>query len=151
MSSPRSNLDAVRRHRQRRVDELREEYASALRHLHDAEARAEDLERILARTLQELARRMDEGMAPDDLDAYYRFIAHQSTEIAAEQDALDRIRADCEIRRNILVQAKQNERLIASIERARAEAARRGRATQEQHALDDLVASRAVMKGDRRG
>lgn len=141
-----SKLEPVVPRRQRRVDELRLEYADLLDRLREEEARGDTMQALLLHTLNAVARQLDETIAPQELDAYYRFVAHQSTAIRGQRSALDQLRAVCEEKRRVLLQAKQDERVIAELERAHQEARRRAFDTREQHA-DEFLSHRTSMKG----
>jgi flagellar export protein FliJ len=151
MSASRSNLETVHRQRQRRVEEIRDEYAAMMSRLRDEETQFERLREVLTHTLLELARRQDEDMQPNELDAYYRFIAHQAAAVKDRREALTNLRTDCETKRAILVHAKQDEQLIAAVERSNRETARRILGKQEQHALDDLASYRTMQNTSRDG
>lgn len=141
-----SKLEPVFRQRQRRVDELRKEYADLLDRLREEEARGDAMQTLLLHTLDAAARRLDEAIAPDELDAYYRFVAYQSSALHGQRSALDQLRADCEEKRTILVQAKQDERVIADLEHAHREARRHAFDQREQHAIDEFLSHRTAMK-----
>ncbi|MBI3606842.1 MAG: hypothetical protein HY207_02625 [Nitrospirae bacterium] len=125
MSLTRSNLETVHRHRQRRVEEIRDEYVAMIHLLRDQEAQFERAQELLAHTIREFARRQADDMHSSEIDAYYRFVAHQAAEIKDRQEALDRFRTECETKRSVLAHAEQDEQLIAGIEHSRRETARR--------------------------
>ncbi|MFZ5861447.1 MAG: flagellar export protein FliJ [Nitrospirota bacterium] len=143
---PPTKLHSVSRLRQRRVDELRKEYAELLDQLHEEEARGDAMQALLDQTLQAVARQMHDAITPRELEAYYRFVAYQSTELQGHRSALDQLRAVCEEKRTILVQAKQDERVIVELERAHHARERRASDKREQHAADEFLTRRAVMK-----
>lgn len=151
MSASRSNLETVHRQRQRRVEEIRDQYAAMMSRLRDEETQFERLREVLTHTLLELARLQDEDMQPNELDAYYRFIAHQAAAVKYGREALTDLRTDCETKRAVLVHAKQDEQLIAAVECSNRETARRTLAKQEQDARDDLASYRTVLKTSRNG
>lgn len=142
-----SKLEPVVRRRQRRIDELRLEYADLLDRLREEEARGDTMQALLLHTLKAAARQLDGTIAPRELDAYYRFVAHQSTAIRGQHSALDQLRAVCEEKRRVLLQANQDERVIAELERTHQEARRRAFDTREQHAVDEFPSHRTAMKG----
>jgi flagellar export protein FliJ len=136
----------VHRQRRRRVDEVQREYAVLMERFREEDARRRRMQDLLEHTLQDIAQRIDNEIHSGDLDAYYRFVAHQSAELSRLRETLDQLRADCEAKHAVLVGAKREELVIAELERSHQQAERRALDTRDQYAVDDLISRRSAAR-----
>ncbi|HET8760769.1 MAG TPA: flagellar FliJ family protein [Nitrospiria bacterium] len=144
MEEFRSKLEPVHRQRPRRVEEIQKEYAEMMDRLREEEERGERMHELLEHTLRDIAQRIGGEIPSGDLDAYYRFVAHQSAELTHLRDTLDQLRADCEAKRAVLVGATHEEPAIAEPERSHQRAERLALDAREQYAVDDLASRRSA-------
>lgn len=134
----RFNLDAVLRYRQIMEDQKRRDFAEANRLLEEERLRREEMLRERAEIQDEIVRSFSEQSPFQSIVTSYNMVG--KLEVAA-RDSLgrqERLEAEKERRRQLLVAARQETRMMETLKDRRREEFVREQDKEEQSLLDEL-------------
>lgn len=134
-----SKLDAVLRQRKHREEEVQEEFIELKHDFDAAQNHLHRLHRELESALKELAEQQVKGIAPGELDLYYRLIKHQYDRLEARRSALRDLSDQCERKREDLLKATREKKVVEKIEEKRKEIYLKDLEKKERNLLDELA------------
>lgn len=135
----RSKLDAVLKLRKRREEAVQEEFIE-IKHDHDtAEDQLRRLHREFEAALKDLAEQQAKGIAPCELDLYYHLIKQQYDRLEERRKALQRLADQCERKRQDLLEATREKKVVEKIEEKRKEIFLKDLEKKERDLLDELA------------
>ncbi|MCG3115854.1 MAG: flagellar export protein FliJ [Candidatus Manganitrophus sp. SA1] len=132
-------LDAVLRQRKRREEEVQEEFIGLKHDLDTAQDQLHRLHRELESALKDLAEQQVKGIAPGELDLYYRLIKHQHDRLEERRKALQHLADRCEKKREDLLEATREKKVVEKIEEKRKDLYLKELEKKERNLLDELA------------
>jgi len=135
----RSKFDPVLRQRKRRQEEAQEEFVEMKRDLDTAEEQLRHLHMEFETALKELSEQQAKGIAPGELDLYYRLIKQQCDRLEERRKALRRLADECEKKRQNLLEATREKKVVEKIEEKRKEVFLKEIEKKERDLLDELA------------
>lgn len=138
MSRYQSKLDAVLKQRKRREEEVQEEFIEIKHDLNTAEDQVNDLHREFEAALKDLADQQKSGIAPGELDLYYRLIKQQYDRLEERRKTLQRLADQCEKKRLDLLEARCEKKAVEMIEKKRKEVHQKALEKKERDLFDEL-------------
>ena len=142
MAQWRPKLDAVLRHRKHREEQVQQEFAEVKSELLAQEEKLRKLRRELQETLCQLREKHTEGISPDEIDLYDRFIKRQHAEMETQHMIIRGLNEQYEAKREILSQAVQEKKVIEKIQDTHRKAFLKDLDKKQQDILDEIAGKR---------
>jgi flagellar FliJ protein len=134
-----SKLEAVLRQRKRREEEVQEKFIEMKRDLSRAEDQLLHLHKEFEAALKELAEEQVKGIAPGELDLYYRFIKQQYDRLEERRKVVRQLSDQCEKKRQDLLEATREKKVVEKIEEKRKDVYLKDLEKKERDLLDELA------------
>ena len=134
-----SKLNAVHRQRKRHEEEVQEEFIEMKHHLDAAEEELHRLHEELETALRDFAKQQGNGMVPSEMDLYYRFTKQQFDKLEDHRTAVQRLADQCEKKRQDLLEATREKKVIEKIEENRKELFLKDLQKKDRDLLDELA------------
>ncbi|MBI3802993.1 MAG: flagellar export protein FliJ [Nitrospirae bacterium] len=134
-----SKLDAVLQQRKHHEEALQGEFLEMKRALDTAEEQLHRLHQELETALKDFAEQQGAGMAPHEMDLYYRFIKQQYGQLEERRATVQRLADQCERKRQDLLEATREKKVVEKIEANRKEFYFKGLQKKERDLLDELA------------
>lgn len=147
MARYQSKLDAVLQQRKRHEEAVQGEFLGVKHSLDAAEDQLRQLHQELEAAMQEFTAQQGKGISPSEMDLYYRFLKQQYDKLEERRMAVQRLADQCERKRQDLLEATREKKVVEKIEANRKEAYLKELRRKEQIILDELAAR---PKGDLR-
>lgn len=109
---------------------------------HDLDTAQDQLHRLhseLESALKDLAEQQVKGIAPGELDLYYRLIKHQYDRLEERRKALRHLADRCEKKREDLLEATREKKVVEKIEEKRKGLYLKELEKKERNLLDELA------------
>lgn len=134
-----SKLDAVLKLRKRREEEVQQEFIEMKHDRDTAEDQLHRLHREFETALKDLAEQQAKGIAPCELDLYYHLIKQQYDRLEERRKALQRLADQCERKRQDLLEATREKKVVEKIEEKRKKIYLKDLEIKERNLLDELA------------
>jgi flagellar FliJ protein len=134
-----SKLDAVLRQRKRRQEEVQEEFIGLKHDLDTAEDQLRLLHREFEAAMKELSEQQAKGIAPGELDLYYRLIKQQYDRMEERRKTIEHLADECERKRQDLLEATREKKVVEKIEEKRKEIFLKDLEKKERNLLDEVA------------
>lgn len=108
---------------------------------HSLDAAEDQLRRLhkeLEAALHDFSEQQGKGMAPGEMDLYYRFLKQQYDRLEERRTAVQRLTDQCDRKRQDLLEATREKKVVEKIESDRKEAYLKDLQKKEQNLLDEL-------------
>ncbi|GEM_PF-2940347 len=138
MARYESKLDAVLRQRKHHEEAVRDEFLEVKHSLDAAEDQLHRLHKELEAALQDFAAQQGQGMAPGEMDLYYHFLKQQCDRLAERRAAVETLADQCERKRQDLLEATREKKVVEKIEANRKEVYLKDLQKKEEVLLDEL-------------
>lgn len=133
----------------KRLEELSQrDFAEALRNLEEEESRLRLLKGMYAKASGEVDDLKEKGAPVEDITMYMDYLQGVKIHIAGQEEIIKKFRDIYEARRNDLLEASKNKKVIEIIKERTFNAFMTEMDKLEQKALDDIVTSRFKRSGN---
>lgn len=138
----RPRYETVLRHRTHQEEEVQREFSIAKNEMLHQEEQLQKLRRNIQDILQDLSKKQTQGISPDELNLYYRFIKKQYEQLEQHQSILDHLNEVFENKRENLAVATKEKQIIEKLQEKDRKIFFKALDKREQDLLDEIAGNR---------